>query len=225
MPAQNAAWVALKQFWRPSVAVYCANSEARTNARALRDWVIRISDYHEAGHWLRLILSVLDNDPIIVIEPETSMGILGRISGIADNFQLNVLLMDMFPDADRLSSRRVSRQVSNVARGTGPQQTEDTVIGVWNLSTWRAIQSDLTLPDPEDFAANAHWIWNEGTPEDIPIFEGRRVVLLGPQSYARTWRAQRIFKILPAEFYIERSLTKDEINQSLRRMFVAQSTN
>ncbi|NUQ61738.1 MAG: hypothetical protein HUU20_04570 [Pirellulales bacterium] len=225
MPKQNAAWVALEQFWRPAIAVFAASSEARAAARLLRDWAAQISDYHEAGHWLRLILSVLDNEPVVVIEPERSLGILGRISGIVDNFQLNTLLMDVFPRSGLFSRSRVSQRVADVARGRGPQQTEDIVTSVWNLYTWRAIQPDLTLPDPKDHASSAFWIWNEGSPEDIPLFEGRRAVLLGPPSYPRSWQSQRTFGGLSAEVICEQSLKKDEVRHWLQRMLAAKAAS
>lgn len=225
MPKENAAWVALEQFWRPAIAVYSVSDEARAAARPLRDLAVPISDHHEAGHWLRLMLSVLDDEPIVVIEPERSLGMVGRISGIVDNFQLNTLLMDVFPRTRLFSRRRVSRQVADVARGKGPQQTDDTVTSVWNLYTWQAIQSDLTLPDPNNYGSNAHWIWNEGSPEDIPVFEGRRAILLGPRSYPRSWRSQRMFARLPATLDCERTLTKDEVRQWLKRMAAARTAS
>lgn len=223
MPKESAAWGALQTFWRPAIAVFSASSKARADARPLRDWAAKISTYHEAGHWLRLMLSVLDDEPIVAIEPEKATGLLGRISGVVDNFQLNTLLMDLFPRTGLFSRRRVSRRVAAVARGHGPQQTQDIVTSVWNLYTWQAIQADLTLLDPKDHGSSLHWIWNEGSPEDIPAFEGRRAILIGPPSYPRTWQSQRMFSGLPAKLDCERTLAKDEVKQWLQRMVTARA--
>lgn len=221
MPIESMAWAALSQFWRPAIAVYSASAPARAGARGLRDLAVKISDHHDAGHWLRLILSVLDNEPILAIEPQTGLGILARISGVVDNFQLNVLLMDGFPKSGIFAPRRISKRVADVARGIGPQQTEEHVTGVWNLYTWRAIRPDYMLPDPKDHGASSSWIWNEGIPEDIPLFEGRRVILLGPPSYSRGWRCQRIFNKLPADLECECRLSKGEVSDWLARMVSA----
>jgi hypothetical protein len=221
LPQEHAAWDALLQFWRPAIAVYSVSSPARVAARPLRDSAAKIADHHEAGHWLRLMLSVLDDEPILVIEPKTMLGILGRMSGVVDNFQLNVLIMDVFPKSGWFARRRVPKEVAEVARGQGPQQTGDTVTGVWNLYTWKAITPDLRLPDASEFGGGGTWIWNEGIPEDIPVFEGRRVVLLGPTSYARSWGSQRMFDKLPAKLDIEKQLTKDEVKEWLGRMAAA----
>src|SRR5215475_10929760 len=161
MAQQNAAWEALEQFWRPAIAVFSLSAESRASARHLRDFAARIAEYHEAGHWLKLMLTVLDDEPIVAIEPQTNLGILGRISGIVDNFQLTVLLMDVFPKSGMLAQRRVPQEVADVYRGNGPQQSHHTVTSVWNLYMWEAIESGLTLPDPGDYGSSAHWIWNE----------------------------------------------------------------
>jgi hypothetical protein len=223
MPQHSAAWDALTQFWPPAIAVFSASAKARIAAHGQRDLAAKIADNHEAGHWLRLMLSVLDDEPFLVIEPATKLGIFARISGVVDNFQLNVLLMDGFPSSDPAAGRRVSQRVADVARGIGPQRTEDGVRGVWNLYTWKAVVAGGNLPDPRDYGAKDCWIWNEGIPEDIPVFEGRRVVLLGPTSYVRTWQSQRMFARLPATLNLERKLTKGEVADWLQRMVVARN--
>jgi hypothetical protein len=218
MPVENAAWEALNQLWKPAIAVYSVSALARAEVRGLSAFATKIAAYHEGGHWLRLMLSVLDNEPILAIAPQTRVGILARISGIVDNFQLNVLLMDGFPRSGLLARRRVPKRMVDVARGIGPQQTTDTVTGVWNLYTWKAIEPGFKLPDLGDYGASGNWIWNEGSPEDIPIFEGRRVILLGPASYARSWGSQRMFDKLPAKLECEHTLSKGEVTAWLQRM-------
>lgn len=119
MAGQNAAWEALERFWRPAIAVFSLSAESRSSARPLRDFAVAISKYHEAKHWLQLMLTVLDDEPIVAIEPQTTLGILGRISGVVDNFQLNVLLMDGLPKSGLFARRRVPQEVADVARGNG----------------------------------------------------------------------------------------------------------
>lgn len=225
MEEQNAAWEALHQFWRPAIVVYSLDAQARSSARHLRTLAAQISEFHDAGHWLALMLAVLDDEPLVAIEPQTRLGIVGRISGIVDNFQLNVLLMDGFPNPGLLRRRRVTQEVAAIANGKGPQQSGHTVTGVWNLYTWKAIGPGLTLPDANDYGANDHWVWNEGCPDDIPVFDGHRAVLLGPASYPRSWQSQRMFNHLAANIEIERKLTKDEVSDWLKRMAAAKEAS
>lgn len=175
-PKENADWEALDVFWRPAIAVFSRSPQARATARPLRDQCLQISNSCDAGHWLQLMLSVLDAEPILVIEPATRQGITGRMSGVVDNFQLNMLLMDIFPRIN--SAPRISREAADIARGIGPQESDEVITGAWNLHDWRAIQAGYKLPNHEAVSSD-FWIWNEGTPSDIPRFDGHRVVLLG----------------------------------------------
>ena len=153
------------------------------------------------------MLSVLDEEPYVAIEPATRTGIVGRMSGIVENFQLNTLLMDEFPRDEP----RVSKAAVEVARGNGPQQIDEDVTGVWNLFTFGALTADGTLPDPKDVAYSDTWIWNEGMPADIPALDGHRVILLDAAPEPRTWPAQRMFLKLPAR------LTADLLDPDARR--------
>jgi hypothetical protein len=221
MPAEVDAWNALKTLWRPGIAVYSVSDLARLAARKVREPAKRIAEFHEAGHWLQLILSVLDDEPIVVIEPQTGLGIVGRIFGVVDNFQLHTLLMETFPSTGVFATR-VPRMFADVARGIGPQEIEDGVVtGFWNLYTYRALQSNGQLPESNDFSSSSHWVWNEGLPEDIPVLDGHRVVLLGPPSIERSWRAMRMFERLPADLKIERKLSAAEVSSWQQKMLAA----
>jgi len=221
LPGEAAAWDALEQLWPPMIAVFSASSPWRARARRLRDTAARIADHHVAGHWLRLMLSVSDDEPILVIEPAKRLGMLGRMSGVVDNFQIHVLLMDVFPKSGFFRRRRVPRRVVEIARGNGPQRTAEVVTGTWNLYTWQAVGPDLSLPDPQGPGTPANWIWGEGVPDDIPLFEDHRVILLGPPSYVRAWQSQRMFAHLRASVECTRTLDADEIHQWLQRMAAA----
>jgi hypothetical protein len=115
------------------------------------------------------------------------------MSGVVDNFQLHTLLMEAFPG----EARRVSPAAAAIARGRGPQTSEETIVGAWNLYTFQAL-SGGRLPAGDDLETTDVWIWNEGTPSDIPLLDGHRVILLGPAGYEREWAAQRTFPNLPA---------------------------
>ncbi len=223
MPDENAAWLALENLWQPVLGIYLSSADARAQAQPLRALAAAIAPYHEGGYWLKQILSVPDREPLLVLEPATRRGIRAYMTGIADNFQLNVLLMDVFPRSGLLKRRRVSKRVADVARGIGPQQTSDTVTCTWNLYTWHAITADMQLPDASDYNARASWIWNEGVPADIPLFENQRVVLLGPAAYERNWQSQRIFDKLPADLEVEQELSAQEVEMWLARLQAART--
>ena len=123
------------------------------------------------------MLSVLDEEPYVAIEPATRTGIVGRMSGIVENFQLNTLLMDEFPRDEP----RVSKAAVAVARGSGPAaDRRGRHRRLEPLHLRRADARRRAAPTPTDLAYADTWIWNEGMPADIPVLDGHRVILLGP---------------------------------------------
>ena len=209
-PSAYRAWQRLHAIWPGAIALLSVDPAARAEASELAEPAEKIQEVHEAGGWLRAMLRVLADEPYVAIEPATRTAIVGRMSGIVENFQLNTLLMDEFPR----DKPRVSKEAAAVARGSGPQQIDETVTGVWNLYTYAALQPGGQLPDPTDRKYADTWIWNEGTPADIPVVDGHRVILLGPAQPARSWPAQRMFLKLPARLTAQ-LLDEDGLNEWL----------
>jgi hypothetical protein len=198
-PRALGAWQRLHEIWPGAIALLSVDPVARAEAAELAPVAEKIEEVHEAGGWLRAMLTVLDEEPYVAIEPATRTGIVGRMSGIVENFQLSTLLMDEFPRDEP----RVSKQAVAVARGGGPQQVDETITGVWNLYSYGALLPGGELPGGTDRAYADSWIWHEGMPADIPVLDGHRVILLGPASSERTWPAQRMFLKLPARMTAE----------------------
>ncbi|HEU4556278.1 MAG TPA: hypothetical protein VFS20_00465 [Longimicrobium sp.] len=217
MPDEALAWDALEVASYPGVVLFSVSAAARERAERLREPATRLAPHHSPVEWLELILSVLHDEPVLVIEPSTRRGIVGRISGVVDNFQFQTLLMDAFPRG-LLSRPRVAPEAVAVARGEGREEIDLYVPGAWNMYIWAAVTPRLELPEPGDFSMQGYWIWGEGRPEDIPVFEGHRVMLLDPQSYPRNWYAQRAFEHLKAGLRVDAKLSKGEVEGWLTRM-------
>jgi len=215
-PGAAVAWQRLHEIWPGAIALFSVDPEARVEAEELVPIAERIEDVHEAAGWLRAMLTVLHDEPYVAIEPETRTGIVGRMSGVVENFQLNTLLMDEFPRDEP----RVSKPAVAVARGDGPQQIDETVTGTWNLYTYEALTGEGALPDPSDHTHSHTWIWNEGMPADIPTLDGHRVILLGPAPNPRRWPAQRMFLKLPARMTAD-LLDEDAVAQWLAKIEAA----
>lgn len=215
-PSALQAWQRLHEIWPGAIALLSVDAVARADASDLAAVAEKIAEVHEAGGWLRAMLTVLDEEPYVAIEPATRTGIVGRMSGIVENFQLNTLLMDEFPRDEP----RVSKAAVAVARGNGPQQIDETVTGVWNLYSYAALRPGGVLPEAtaRDYADT--WIWNEGMPADIPAVEGHRVILLGPAEPARTWPALRMFLKMPARLTAE-LLDEDALDEWLAKIEAA----
>lgn len=205
----------------PIIAMFSASPALRAAHPEVRELAAKLRDRVAGCECLHSLFNVLDDEPLLVIEPATGIGIRARLSGTDVNFTLATPLMHRFPNAQGEACSRLSAKATSVFEG-GPQSSGEWVAGIWNLHTWRAIDDNLALS--ADQAASRHWIWNEGQPADIPVFEGRRVVLLGPASYQRTWPAQRTFAALLPELRIESQLAPEEVRECLTRMRDARDT-
>lgn len=222
MAVETTAWESLDALYLPAIAMFSASPAARETGQKLASDALKLERRHTAGPWLTPMLAVLHDEPFLALEPSTARGISGKMSGIADNFQLHVLLMEAFPRGI-LTGRRISAAAVAQARGDLSNAHRESVSGVWNLYNWQALQPGPTLPRSSNAEAMRHWIWSEGKPADIAVFEGARVILLGPSAYPRSWNSGRRFEHLPASLTVEKVLHKLEVRALLSRILVAGS--
>ncbi|WP_280440922.1 hypothetical protein [Nocardia brasiliensis] len=146
-----------------------------------------------SGRWFKELahmLALLDDEPLVALHRETGTGYLLRMTGIADNFQLHTLLADVLLGDQHLPGARPSAEAAAMCRDAEGQAP---TVGAFNL-----------------VAPEGDWIWNEGTPADIPVLGGTRVLVLDPPPYERHWPAGRYFPFVPADLVLERALTADE---------------
>lgn len=216
-PEAAAAWEKFEETWCCGIALFSVSKTARREARYLRQMVQRASEFGHGTHWFNVMLSVFDDEPFIAIELEKQIGVKGKMSGVVENFQLHTLLMDAFPQG-WFSSGNLAPEIIQNAKGFGEQCLDIGVIGRWNMYDWTLVNPGVNLSDCSDGKFSKHWIWGEGKPEDIPLFEGYRVILLGKPSYERNWGAQRMFSHLKAELKVDQKLSKSEVNELLHRM-------
>jgi hypothetical protein len=211
--AEASAW--LEQSWHGVLDLLAREPDSRRLLAGFRKQLESRGDEDEWAYWIALMLGVLHDEPFVALEPATRRGIAGRMSGVAENFQLQMLLMDAFPRGLR---RRLSKRAAAIARGEGPQASGESVVGAWDLATYRALESG-SLPELDVDQAD-RWIWGEGIPSDIPTVDGHRVILLGKPSYERTWGAQRMFEQLPASLDAH-ELSRDEVDEWLAKIAAA----
>jgi hypothetical protein len=212
----------------------------------------RIGAVHKLGDWLGKLLATLEDERLIVIEPAAKRGFELRISGVADNVQLQVLLANAL--AEPLHVAKPEPKVLTVFDGSGPQKEADLQAhGIWNLYNWTGLRADRSLPSdsvsemmlghlnarlavggadtvvPKQPAADGdadgrHWIWSEGMPVDIFPLEGIRVVLLGPPAYNRSWNCVRSFADLKPSFECT-PLSEQDTEAWLTRIVRARDTS
>ena len=205
------AVISLDKFYNSAVSVFSVEKENHRKAKErLQSKIAYISDYSTGGYWLNKLFTVLFDEPVVVIEIDKKKGFTGKISGIAENFQLQYLLMSI-PLLNDGNSVLSGKELA-VANGTGEQSASKTIVSKWNMYNLEFTSQDDRTNKTSD---SKYWIWNEGTPADISAHNGYRVILLGKPSYSRSSNLQRTFRNLKAGIEIERELTTDEIDQWL----------
>jgi hypothetical protein len=139
-------------------------------------------DDFDVAHMVHELVFVLDDTPVLVLHRPTGRGYRMTIGGIGDNFQLHTLLAARLVGDEEegwLPGAPPTPEMVAAAEGPGPMEPPGGVRGVFNMV------------DPY-----GDWIWNEGRPADIPLFEGERVIILDPPAYPRTWKAGRPYPLM-----------------------------
>jgi hypothetical protein len=163
-----------------------------------------IREHFPVADWLHGLLLVLDDTPLIVLHRSTGRGYRLTIGGVGDNSQLHTLLAARLigdPTAGWLPGTPPTAEMVAAADGSGEMEPAGGVVGQFNLA------------DP-----HGSWIWNEGRPADIPVFEGERVVVLDPAPYARSWNAGRIYPLMQPLLRVDAQMSADEAAAWLARV-------
>ncbi|MEV7510577.1 hypothetical protein AB0O57_21770 [Streptomyces sp. NPDC091201] len=198
------AWCAAESWQPPALAVLCRSAEVRrrdTSAllAACRD--LAALERHDLK-CLAHALAVLDDEPLVVLHRPTGTGYEIRIGGIGDNFQLHTLLAHVLVGGGHVPGTRPSAESVRLATDPEPARGRTQVVATGAF--------ELLAPDGER-------IWNEGLPDDIPVVEGRRLLVLDDPAYQRSWNADRFFPHLPGTAELMRVLTEDETRTWIAR--------
>ena len=151
---------------------------------------------------------VLDDEPLIVLDPGSGRGFQLTMSGIGDNFQLHTLL------ADRLAARvpglePPERQCVAAATDAPPA-----------LPGGAIIQRRCRL-----FDGNGSHVFPEGRPADIQPLDGALVLVLHPPLGRFTWSGGRTYERMRPALTLDRELGPAETAGWLARVQPARETD
>jgi hypothetical protein len=216
------AWAALDFMGPAAVALLSASAEARRIARQdteLVEEARQLAPDHEWARYIADLAQVLEGEELLVLHPGLRRGYRVRISGIADNFQLHTLLADALigdPAEGWLPGDRPDARVVAAARDREVDVAAADTQGSFTLMTWRGLQGDQSLS--AETMRTDNWIEHNATPADIPLFDGVRVVLLGPPPYVRAWSSGRRHVGMHGDLRVTRVLSKQEVDDYLQRI-------
>ncbi|MER7751461.1 hypothetical protein [Kitasatospora sp. NPDC097643] len=205
------AWWTLHLWQRAAWAVY-AHPAVRTEARgsgvtaALLGLIRRYRGEQHDLKGLAHLAGMLDDEPLLVLDRPTGTGYLLRMSGLSDTFQLHTLLADVLIGGGHLPGVPQDPQVVALARTEFLDGRRVIATGAFNL-----------------VAPDGSWLWNEGTPSDIPVVDGVRTLVLDPLPYERSWSAGRFIQEIPGDLRLERVLSPAEAARLLATTAPARS--
>ena len=163
--------------------------------------------------WLVGLLRILDDEPLVVLHRPTGTAFRVTISGVSDNFQLHTLLAAHIIPLLPVARRGVLRRRDSPGLPAAPTPAMLAAAdGSGDLAPAGGLTGQFNLVD-----GVGAWIWNEGRPDEIPLIDGVRVIVLDPPPYQRGWDSGRAYPLLCAS--VEATpLPNDEARMWLSRI-------
>lgn len=215
-PEEANAWNALPSRCLTAVACLIRSKKVRAIVRgdvALQEAAWPLSDAVAAVGDLLQALRIVDDETLVVLAPELKRGWHIAIDSIASNSELYILLADALvgdPKKGRLSGKRPDRRAVNaIHSGNNPPASAASVVAPFRLLEWIAA---------DHWGEDDHVIQMEGLPEDIPKWNGMRLVLLQTAPYERPIPAVPSFESLRPEVQIVSELSAAEVARAMAKV-------
>lgn len=194
------AWFTIGE-WVPSLLLPLQQAKARKalpHRERLTEAAAAAQDHIEAVTWLYGLLQVLDDEPVVVLHPDSGRGFRLTIGGVGDNFQLHTLLAATLigdPAKGMIPGAPIPPEWVAAATTGDDLQPHGGIAGRFNLVD-----------------ATGKWIWNEGRPADIPKLDGVRVIKLEKPPYERSWNLGRAYPLMYPSVTVDAHLTAEEVS-------------
>ena len=198
------AFEALPHWCLPAIACFTRNREllhriAHNDAIALP--VGPLATLHPHAAFLDRLCHLLLDEELLVIDRPSGRRFRIGIDGVALNFELHTGLQLALGPA--LGLPPLDPQIGVCLAGKGPQQIDVVSTGMWSLHSAGALDFEADIP-------RAHWVWNEGQPMDIPVVDGKRILVLDEAAFTRTWQTSRTYAALAARVWLIEELAPQQ---------------
>ncbi|MBW8697979.1 hypothetical protein MBT84_00200 [Streptomyces sp. MBT84] len=171
----------------------------------LRERAAAVAHRSQPAAWVGALAAVLDDEPLIVIDPRTHRGYALTMSGIGDNGQLHILLADRLvgdPQQGLVAGDRPARSWVEAATSGDPYLgPDDPAIRCFRL-----------------FDGEGTYISPEGVPADIKPLDGTRVLVLHPPNGNYGMGAGRVFEHMTPALRLDRILEPAQTRHWLSRL-------
>jgi hypothetical protein len=203
----------------------CESVEVRRVARTIEGLFAAaqiIAPMCAAAKSLTELLSIPDDEAILVLHPESRAGFRATVRGVADVGQFHVLMAAAISADGGLgipSGRPVPDRFVVACGNSGPPIPAGIPMVMearFQLYTPAALSADGTLPS--NFGGCDHWLWPNSPLASIPRISGERVVLLGPPAFQTKWDVSLLFQRMPADLSVIESLGQFRVAEKLSQL-------
>ncbi|MEU6259880.1 hypothetical protein [Streptomyces sp. NPDC047043] len=184
--------------WLQALIALLADPRFRTAVAApvkaeLREHAAAVADRSQRAAWVGRLAAVLDDEPLLVLDPRTRRGYALTMGGIGDNFQLHTLLADRLigdPEQGLVAGERPARTWVEAATDSDP-----------NLGPCEPAIRRFRL-----FDGHGAYVYPEGIPADIEPLDGIRVLVLHPANGTFGMGIGRVFQHMEPTLRLDRVL-------------------
>jgi hypothetical protein len=163
------------------------------------------------AHWLEGLAMVLDDEPLIVLDPVSRRGFRLTMSGIGDNYQLHTLLADRLSGADGVPGLEPPR------RDWVDEATEAPLVN--------HVGTDPIVRRFRLYDGTGGYVDPEGRPADIGVTDGMRVLVIHPPNGMYGWANARAYEHMKPTLTLDAALGTADAADWLDRIAPANETD
>lgn len=209
------AWFDVVDWLKPMITVLGRAEFRRALDGASRTRLLAaaepLGEHISRAHWVHGLCQVVDDEPLIALDPATGRGFRLTMGGVGDNFQLHTLLADLLgPGGAALPHVEPLEPAWLAAATTGEQ----------HLTSANAVVRRFRLYD-----GTGEYVYPEGVPADIKPTGGVRVLVLHPPRGRYLWLAGRVYRHMMPSLTLDHELPPAEAAAWLGRIAPARETD
>jgi hypothetical protein len=225
MPEEAEAWESVASRCLTAVACLSRSGKLRKKEQATGEIAraaYALEDTVEEVTFLSHIVKLIDDVPLLVIHPESRRGWRLVMNDCTNNVEMYVLVNDAIvgdPAKGFLKGPRPSARALKVLKDpdAAPPKEPPEVVIPWHTVAWTGLgaNGEVVAQEPR---VPQEWVWLEGVPAEIPIFEGERVIVYVPPLMKRTMPVEPAYAALSPRVQLKSKLAGPEVDRLLAKM-------
>jgi hypothetical protein len=166
------------------------------------------------------LVNALDTEMIIIHGTEKK-GFLVSVSGCSDGklFSLAMaanLVQTEAKEANLLTGTRPGKVFLDFLDSMGEQVLEEQWGNPFTISTWCCVKPDGSVPS--GMAGASHWFYTDGSIKELPLWNGKRIAIIGKAPFAKKFAPVRVFDKLRVSIKIIKNLSEQEVTSMLQEI-------